>query len=145
MFLPTIQGQTDEDQLDEWLNPCIARKLAITEILTQDTHLAGAILGTYAQTELGHGTNLSRLETQATYDPNAEEWVLHSPSVSAAKWWPGALVSNISITDIHWPPQGKSSTHAIVMAQLYTNGHCHGPHPFVVQLRDLDTHKPLRG
>lgn len=31
------------------------------------------------------------------------------------------------------------------MAQLYTNSRCHGPHPFIVQLRDLETHKPLKG
>ncbi|KAI6223755.1 Acyl-CoA oxidase dehydrogenase and Acyl-CoA oxidase domain containing protein [Aphelenchoides fujianensis] len=130
MFLPTIQGQTDEEQLDEWLGLVISR----------------GILGTYAQTEilriervtirtfcfqLGHGTNLSRLETTATYDPKTEEFVLHSPTVTAAKWWPGAL--------------GKSSTHCILMAQLYTQGRCFGPHPFIVQLRDLDTHKPLKG
>lgn len=71
MFLPTIQGQTDEQQLDEWLGPVISR----------------SILGTYAQTELGHGTNLSRLETTATYDPKTEEFILHSPTVSSAKWW----------------------------------------------------------
>ncbi|KAI6190611.1 Acyl-CoA oxidase dehydrogenase and Acyl-CoA oxidase domain containing protein [Aphelenchoides bicaudatus] len=115
MFLPTIQGQTDEQQLDEWLGSVISR----------------SILGTYAQTELGHGTNLARLETTATYDPKTEEFVLNSPTVSSAKWWPGAL--------------GKSSTHAIVMAQLYTKGQCHGPHPFIVQLRDLETHNPLKG
>lgn len=40
MFMPTIQNQTDEEQLDEWLGLAISR----------------AILGTYAQTELGHGT-----------------------------------------------------------------------------------------
>jgi acyl-CoA oxidase len=91
--------------------------------------IARSILGTYAQTELGHGTNLSKLETTATYDPKTEEFVLNSPTVTAAKWWPGAL--------------GKSSTHAILMAQLYTQGKCYGPHPFVVQLRDLETHRTL--
>lgn len=115
MFLPTIQGQTTEEQMDEWLGLVVSR----------------GILGTYAQTELGHGTNLSKLETTATYDPKTEEFILHSPTVTAAKWWPGAL--------------GKSSTHAIVMAQLYTNGKHHGPHPFIVQLRDLESHKPLPG
>uniref|UniRef100_A0A183BKU5 ACOX domain-containing protein n=1 Tax=Globodera pallida TaxID=36090 RepID=A0A183BKU5_GLOPA len=33
----------------------------------------------------------------------------------------------------------------VVMAQLYTNGKCHGAHPFWVQLRDIDSHKPLPG
>lgn len=40
---------------------------------------------------------------------------------------------------------GKSANYAIVMAQLYTKGECKGPHPFIVQLRDTETHMPLRG
>lgn len=35
--------------------------------------------------------------------------------------------------------------YAVVMAQLYTKGKCEGPHPFIVQLRDEETHKPLPG
>ncbi|PIO71962.1 acyl-CoA dehydrogenase, middle domain protein [Teladorsagia circumcincta] len=115
MFIPTLQGQTNDEQLDEWLSLAIAR----------------GIIGTYAQTELGHGTNLKNLETTATYDPKTEEFVINSPTITAAKWWPGAL--------------GKSSNYAVVVAQLYTQGVCHGPHPFIVQLRDLETHKPLKG
>lgn len=40
---------------------------------------------------------------------------------------------------------GKTSTHAVVMAQLYTKGVCHGIHAFVVQLRSLDDHRSLPG
>jgi acyl-CoA oxidase len=115
MVLPAIQNQADDEQLDEWLGPIISRSL----------------ISTYAQTELGHGTNLSKLETTATYDPKTQEFILHSPTITATKWWPGAL--------------GKSSNYAIVMAQLYTNGKWHGPHPFFVQLRDAETHMPLKG
>ncbi|EPB69218.1 acyl-CoA dehydrogenase, middle domain protein [Ancylostoma ceylanicum] len=115
MFIPTIQGQSDDEQLDEWLSLAIAR----------------GIIGTYAQTELGHGTNLKNLETTATYDPKTEEFIINSPTITSAKWWPGGL--------------GKSSNYAIVVAQLYTLGICRGPHPFIVQLRDLETHMPLRG
>lgn len=39
MFIPTLQGQTDDKQLDHWLPLAVSR----------------AIVGTYAQTELGHG------------------------------------------------------------------------------------------
>ena len=42
-------------------------------------------LGTYAQTELGHGTFIRGLETTATYDPEAQEFVLHSPTLTAYK------------------------------------------------------------
>ena len=41
------------------------------------------------QTELGHGTFIRGLETTATYDPETEEFVLHSPTLSSYKWWAG--------------------------------------------------------
>ncbi|GMT34858.1 hypothetical protein PFISCL1PPCAC_26155, partial [Pristionchus fissidentatus] len=115
MFLPTIQNQSDEEQLEEWLPKAASM----------------SILGTFAQTELGHGSNLSKLETTATYDPTTQEFVLHTPTKSAAKWWPGGL--------------GKSASHASVMAQLHTNGENKGPHLFMVPLRDEATHSPLPG
>lgn len=61
MFIPTLQGQMDEDQVGEWLPKAASFQ----------------ILGTYAQTELGHGTFLRGLETTATYDKSTKEFVLH--------------------------------------------------------------------
>ncbi|RKO95166.1 acyl-CoA dehydrogenase NM domain-like protein, partial [Caulochytrium protostelioides] len=63
----------------------------------------GRMIGCYAQTELGHGSNLARLETRATYVPETDEWDLHSPSLSSAKWWIGGL--------------GVIATHALVQAK----------------------------
>lgn len=40
---------------------------------------------------------------------------------------------------------GHSSNYAVVVAQLYTKGVCHGIHPFIVQLRDEETWMPLPG
>ncbi|VDP19991.1 unnamed protein product [Onchocerca flexuosa] len=77
------------------------------------------------------GTNISKLETTATYDEKTDEFVLHTPSISATKWWSGGL--------------GKSSNYAIVPAQLIINGSNKGLHMFMVQLRHLDTHMPLPG
>ena len=37
------------------------------------------------------------------------------------------------------------SNHAIVMAQLKSNGQNYGPHPFIVQIRDMKKHQPLPG
>lgn len=37
----------------------------------------------------------------------------------------------------------SQANHAVVMAQLIIDGKGYGPHPFVVQVRDLKTHEPL--
>ncbi|KAL0901881.1 hypothetical protein ABMA27_007036 [Loxostege sticticalis] len=115
MFVPTIIGQGSPEQQAEWLPKALSMQ----------------IMGTYAQTELGHGTFLRGLETTATYDPATEEFVLHTPTLTAHKWWPGGL--------------GQTANHCIVVAQLYTKGECYGVHPFIVQIRDSETHMPLPG
>ncbi|KAM5280027.1 peroxisomal acyl-coenzyme A oxidase 2 [Ctenodactylus gundi] len=89
------------------------------------------IIMTYAQTEMGHGTYLQGLETEATYDTATQEFVIHSPTVTATKWWPGDL--------------GRSATHALVMAQLICSGARQGMHAFMVPIRSLKDHTPLPG
>ncbi|KAL9625803.1 MAG: hypothetical protein Q9160_000123 [Pyrenula sp. 1 TL-2023] len=86
-------------------------------------------IGCYAQTELGHGSNVRGLETTATWNPGEKTFTLHSPYLTASKWWIGSL--------------GKAANHAVVMAQLMIGGKNYGPHPFVLQIRDLNTHEPL--
>jgi acyl-CoA oxidase len=86
-------------------------------------------IGCYAQTELGHGSNVRGLETTATWNPEDKTFTMHSPHLTASKWWIGSL--------------GKMANHAVVMAQLIIAGKSYGPHPFVVQIRDLKTHEPL--
>lgn len=115
MFIPTIQGQGDEEQRKYWIPKCVKLEC----------------IGTYAQTELGHGTYLRGLETTATYDESSEEFIIHSPTLTSTKWWPGGL--------------GKTSTHAVVMARLFTKGKDHGVHPFIVQIRENKNHEPLPG
>lgn len=83
------------------------------------------ILGCYLQTELGHGTNVSRLETTATYIPEAEQFEIHSPTLTSSKWWIGGL--------------GKTATHGVVQARLILGKNDMGPHLFFVQLRSLGT------
>ncbi|MEE6501846.1 hypothetical protein FKM82_004335, partial [Ascaphus truei] len=89
------------------------------------------ILGTYAQTELGHGTYLRGLETTATFDISTQEFVINTPKLTATKWWPGDL--------------GKTCTHALVQAQLHVKGKDYGMHPFIVQIRSLQDHSTLPG
>ncbi|KAJ7078539.1 acyl-CoA dehydrogenase/oxidase, partial [Mycena crocata] len=87
--------------------------------------------GSYCQTELGHGTFLRGLETTATFDHATDEFIVHSPTISSTKYWPGGL--------------GFSSSHAIVMARLIIRERDYGVHPFVMQLRSLEDWKPLPG
>ncbi|KAL4648029.1 peroxisomal acyl-coenzyme A oxidase 1 isoform X1 [Arapaima gigas] len=115
MFLPTLLNQATPEQQDTFFMPAWNLK----------------IIGTYAQTEMGHGTHVRGLETTATYDPSTQEFVLNSPTVTSIKWWPGGL--------------GKTSNHAVVLAQLYTQGNCHGLHAFIVPIRSTTTHKLLPG
>lgn len=45
------------------------------------------IIGTFAQTELGHGTYLRGLEARADYDRGTDEFVLNTPKLSSYKWY----------------------------------------------------------
>lgn len=45
------------------------------------------IIGCYAQTEMGHGSNVRGLETTATFDKATQEFVLHSPTLTSTKWY----------------------------------------------------------
>ncbi|KAM9490978.1 peroxisomal acyl-coenzyme A oxidase 1-like isoform 1-T1 [Salvelinus alpinus] len=115
MFLPTLYTQCNKEQFKKWVPLAESFKA----------------LGTYAQTEMGHGTHLRGLETTATYDPATQEFVMNSPTITSIKWWPGGL--------------GKTSNYAIVLAQLHTQGKCHGLQAFIVPLRSMNTHIPLPG
>ena len=69
MFVPFVKGQGTEEQLQKWLP--LAYKMKI--------------IGCYAQTELGHGSNVQGLETTATFDPKTDEFVIHSPTLTSSK------------------------------------------------------------
>ncbi|CAI5537493.1 unnamed protein product [Closterium sp. Naga37s-1] len=115
MFIPAIEGQGTDEQGREWLPKARAFEW----------------IGCYAQTELGHGSNVQGLETTATYVPETDEWDVHTPTITATKWWPGGL--------------GKASNHAVVYARLISKGKDHGVHAFLVPIRSLSDHKPLPG
>ena len=87
----------------------------------------------YAQTELGHGTDVKGLQTEAVYDRATDSFILNTPTLASTKFWPGGL--------------GRSVNHVLLMAQLYTpdRHHSRGLQMFLVQIRDLKTHAPLPG
>ncbi|ETE63784.1 Peroxisomal acyl-coenzyme A oxidase 2 [Ophiophagus hannah] len=115
IFMKSILALGTDEQINKWIP--LAKKIFI--------------IGTYAQTELGHGSNLRGLETTATFDAATQEFILNTPTFSAMKWWPGDL--------------GRTATHAVVFAQLYLKGSCYGMHPFIVQIRSLRDHSPGQG
>ena len=70
------------------------------------------IIGCYAQTELGHGSNVAAMETTATYNTETKEFTIHSPTIKAAKFWPGSM--------------GQFSNYAVVMARCIAQGNDYG-------------------
>ena len=87
MWIPALLGQADDEQQAKWMPP--SQSLAI--------------IGTYAQTELGHGTFVRGLETTASYNPASQQFVIHSPTLSSTKWWPGGAMRVSSLrTGVHY-------------------------------------------
>lgn len=89
------------------------------------------IFGSYAQTELGHGSNVRGIETTATFDKEKDEFVINSPTLSSTKYWIGTT--------------GVWATHSLVVARLIIAGKEYGNHLFLTQIRDLDTQRLMPG
>ena len=114
IFLQTLVGQGSEEQAKFWA----------------PKSLSFEICGSYAQTELGHGSNIRGLQTTATYDKETQEFILNTPTLQSIKWWPGCL--------------GKVATHVVLYAQLIIDGKEYGLNVFMLQIRD-ENHLPLPG
>jgi len=114
IFLGAILARASDEQKAEWFRRTINLEM----------------IGAYAQTELGHGSNVRGLETTATYDPETQEFVIDSPTLTSLKWWPGSF--------------GLIATHSVVYARLIIKGKDYGVHEFMVQLRD-ENHKNMPG
>ncbi len=82
------------------------------------------LLGCFAMTETGHGSDVQALETTATYDPVTKEFVIDSPTPTSRKDYIGGAAQTARV--------------AAVFAQLTTRGEGHGVHCFVVPIRDDD-------
>lgn len=96
-----------------------------------DDIVAYKVLGCYAQTEIGHGSDVQNLQTEAVYDESTEEFVIHSPGIKAIKFWPGDM--------------GKMANHAVVFARLIIKGESYGIHAFLIRIREDETHRTLKG
>ncbi len=86
--------------------------------------VAGRTMGCFAMTESGHGSNVQALGTVASYDVEAQEFVITTPDDASRKDYIGNAAAHAEL--------------AVVFAQLEVGGERHGVHAFVVPVRDGD-------
>ena len=110
---------------------------AIANLGTQRHHTAylpsvidGSLLGCFAMTETGRGSDVQDLHTTATHDPETDEIVIHSPDPSARKDYIGNAA--------------RDGRMAAVFAQLIVGGENHGVHCVLVPIRD-EAGQPMPG
>ncbi len=84
----------------------------------------GELLGCFAMTETGHGSDVQHLRTTATYDQATQEFVIHTPDAGARKDYIGNAA--------------RDGRMAVVFAQLVTDGEAHGVHALLVPIRSAD-------
>ncbi|MFT4970078.1 MAG: acyl-CoA oxidase [Chitinophagales bacterium] len=79
-------------------------------------------VGCFGLTELAYGNNAVEMKTTATYDADSKEFIVHTPEVSARKYW-------ITNGAIH-------AHYVVVFAQLMNKNVNEGIHGFLVPIRD---------
>ena len=106
LFTSAIYQLGTKKHWDRWLPDAISLELP----------------GAFAMTETGHGSDVQSIATTATYDPETEEFVIHTPFRGAYKDYLGNAAKH-----------GRAAT---VFAQLITGGVNYGVHCFFMPIRD---------
>ena len=83
--------------------------------------ITGRLMGCFAMTETGHGSNVQALGTVARYDVDTQEFVITTTTESARKDYIGNAAKHAEV--------------AVVFAQLEVGGRREGVHAFVVPIR----------
>ncbi|KAH8552923.1 acyl-CoA dehydrogenase/oxidase C-terminal [Umbelopsis sp. PMI_123] len=117
LFFGALQGSATPGQFSYW-----ASKGAVS---------LNGMVGCFAMTEMGHGSNVAGVETTATFDEASDQFIVHSPTITSTKWWIGGAA--------------HTATHAVVFAQLIVEGKRYGVKSFVVPLRDPNDYSLLPG
>src|SRR5947209_15219 len=104
---------------------------AITHLGTEQHHkrylpdvMSLDLLGCFAMTETGHGSDVQSIGTTATYDVQSQEFVIHTPDDESRKDYIGNAARHGGV--------------AAVFAQLVTQGEGRGVHAFLVPIRDAE-------
>ncbi len=115
LFFGALQGNADAEQISEWAPLAMGLQ----------------IFGCFGMTEIGHGSHVRGIETEARFVPGAGpngdgEWEINTPSLTATKWWIGGLA--------------HTATHCTLYARCITaDGEDHGVQVFLVPIRDRET------
>jgi acyl-CoA oxidase len=83
--------------------------------------ITGKLMGCFAMTETGHGSNVQAIGTVARYDPDAQEFVITTEGDQARKDYIGNAARHAEL--------------AVVFAQLEVGGKSEGVHALVVPVR----------
>jgi len=67
--------------------------------------------GCFALTELGHGSNVRGIETTAVFDKARDEFVIHTPTETAQKYWIGGGSG--------WPAFTHTHTHILLDSPIH--------------------------
>ncbi|MFI5897132.1 acyl-CoA dehydrogenase [Actinoplanes sp. NPDC051513] len=92
--------------------------------------ISADLMGCFAMTETGHGSDVQQLRTTCGYDPETQTFDLHTPHEAARKDYIGNAA--------------RDGRMAVVFAQLITGGREYGVHAWLVPIRD-DDGNPMPG